>query len=56
MNLATGAVENKTNKADSMWFTGHRTTWEREEKEEKAKHLEQEKFLSLYLASKVKVL
>lgn len=29
MNLATGAIENKINKANSIWFSGHRTSEKR---------------------------
>lgn len=35
MNLATEAIENKINKANSMWFSGHRTSKKRKKKEEK---------------------
>lgn len=35
MNLATGVIENKINKVNSMWFSGHRTSKKRKEKEEK---------------------
>lgn len=34
MNLVTGDIENKINKANSMWFSVHRTF----KKEEKAQH------------------
>lgn len=38
MNLTTGTIENKINKTNSMWFSGCRTSKEREKKEEKAQH------------------
>lgn len=39
MNLATGAIENKINKANSMWFSGHRTSTKRKEKGEEVSTL-----------------
>lgn len=38
MNVAPGAIENKINKANSMWFSGHRTSKKRKERKKKAQH------------------
>lgn len=48
MNLATGAIENKINKANSNWFSSHRTFKKRKGRK-KAQHLRE--FLSFLLAT-----
>lgn len=39
MNLTSGTIENKINKANNLWFSGHRTSEAKKKKEEKAQHL-----------------